>query len=123
MAPMPARRRKSEGDVILKRFTITVLALTLLTATVYAADPGAGKDLFAGKCVMCHGADGAGNTAMGKRFNIQNLRAPEIQKRSDAELAASITKGKNKMPAFEGKLTPEQVSNVVAHIRELPKQK
>ncbi len=101
----------------------SVLALVMFTACAHATDPAAGKDLFAGKCVMCHGADGSGNTAMGKRFNIQNLRAPEIQKRSDVELAASITKGKNKMPAFEGKLTSEQINNVIAHIRELPKQK
>ena len=107
-----------------RAIAVIVLVGGLFMGSSYAGgDAAAGKDLFTGKCAMCHGADGTGNTAMGKRFNIQNLRSPEIQKRSDAELAATITKGKNKMPAFEGKLTPDQVNNVIAHIRELQKQK
>ncbi len=109
---------------MLKTIAVIVLVSGIFVGSSYAAgNATAGKDLFTAKCTMCHGADGAGNTAMGKKFNIQNLRAPEIQKRSDAELAASVTKGKNKMPAFEGKLTPDEIGNVIAHIRELPKQK
>lgn len=33
-----------------------------------------------------------------------------------------ITKGKNKMPAFDGKLTKEQIGQVLAYIRELGKK-
>lgn len=108
---------------MIRAITVIVLVGLLSIGSLYAADAAAGKDLFTGKCAMCHGADGAGNTAMGKRFNIQNLRSPELQKRSDTELAAAITKGKNKMPAFEGKLTSEQTNNVIAYIREVGKQK
>ncbi len=106
-----------------KAIMVLAFGLAVFPGSVYATDAAAGKEVFTSKCVMCHGADGTGNTAMGKRFNIQNLRSPEAQKLSDADLAATITKGKNKMPAFEGKLTPQQVNNVVAHIRELQKQK
>ncbi len=109
---------------MIKAIAVMVLIAGFFVGSSYAGgNAAAGKDLFTAKCAMCHGADGAGNTAMGKKFNIQNLRSPEIQKRSDAELAAAITKGKNKMPAFEGKLTPDEISNVIAHIRQLPKQK
>ncbi len=108
---------------MIRAIAVIGLVAGLLVGSSFAADAAAGKDLFTAKCVMCHGTDGAGNTAMGKKFNIQNLRAPEIQKHSDAELAASITKGKNKMPSFDGKLTADQINNVVAHVRELPKQK
>jgi mono/diheme cytochrome c family protein len=41
---------------------------------------------------------------------------------SDEELETVITKGKNKMPAFEGKLKKEQIVELVAYIRELAKK-
>ena len=108
---------------MIRAIAVFVLVVGLIGSSYAGGDPAAGKDLFTSKCGMCHGADGSGNTAMGKRFNIQNLRSPDLQKRSDADLAAAITKGKGKMPAFEGKLTPEQISNVIAYIRALGKGK
>ncbi len=44
-----------------------------------------------------------------------------MQKQTDAELVQIITKGKDKMPAYDGKLTKEQIDQVVAHVRELGK--
>ncbi len=72
---------------------------------------------------MCHGPEGAAQTAMGKKLGIRDLRSPEVQKQSDAELTQIIEKGKGKMPPFEGKLTKEQSAALVAYIRELAKQK
>lgn len=40
---------------------------------------------------------------------------------SDKELAATISGGKNKMPAYKGKLTDAQINEVVKHIRTLKK--
>ena len=37
------------------------------------------------------------------------------------ELAAIITKGKEKMPAYDGKLTKDQIGEVVKYIRTLKK--
>ena len=76
---------------------------------------------FKAKCAMCHGADASGNTAMGKKFNIPDLRAPEIQKQSKAELGTAIAKGKNKMPAFEGKLTSDEINELATYVRQLKK--
>jgi len=81
-----------------------------------------GPSLFKSKCAMCHGADGKGDSAMGKRLNVRDLGSAEVQKQTDAELTTIITKGKGKMPPFEGKLTAEQVGQVVGYIRELGKK-
>ena len=81
------------------------------------------KDLFVSKCVICHGADGSAKTAIGKNLKVRDFHLPEVQKLSDAELNTIITKGKGKMPAFTGKLTGEQIDQLVAHVRELGKQK
>jgi mono/diheme cytochrome c family protein len=45
-----------------------------------------------------------------------------VQKKSDAELAASITNGKGKMPAFGKKLKADNITQLVAYIRALPKK-
>jgi mono/diheme cytochrome c family protein len=71
---------------------------------------------------MCHGPDGKGETPAGKSTKAVSFAAPEVAKMSDEELETVITKGKNKMPAFEGKLKKEQIVELVAYIRELAKK-
>ncbi|MGC2185951.1 MAG: cytochrome c [Terriglobales bacterium] len=101
-------------------------AIVLVGFAVTASTPLAAQDgptLYKTKCAMCHGADGKGETPMGKKLNIRDLGSPEVQKLTDAELTAIISKGKGKMPPFGGKLTAEQIGQVLAHIRELGKKK
>jgi hypothetical protein len=58
---------------------------------------------------------------MGKNMGVRDLSSADVQKQSDAELAAIITKGKGRMPAQEGKLSKDQISELVKHIRTLKK--
>jgi cytochrome c6 len=96
---------------------LTVLACTLLFSTWSLADEGA--DIFKSKCAMCHGADGKGETSMGKMMKLRDLGSAEVQSQSDADLIGIITNGKGKMPKYEGKLTADQIKDVVKHIRTL----
>ena len=82
----------------------------------------AGETLFKTKCAACHGVDGKGEVLMGKKLGARNLSSAEVQGQSDAQLTEVVTKGKNKMPAYDGKLTKEQIGELVAHIRELGKK-
>lgn len=81
-----------------------------------------GESLFKGKCAMCHGPDGAGKTMMGEKLKIPDLQSADVQKKSEADLKAVIAKGKDKMPAYEGKLSKEQIDSVAAFIRDLGKK-
>jgi cytochrome c6 len=81
-----------------------------------------GESLFKAKCAMCHGPDGAGKTTMGQALRIPDLHSPEVQKLSDAEFTQIVTKGKNKMPAYEEKLSKEQIMQLVGFIRDLAKK-
>ncbi len=99
---------------------ITVVAVLLSSTPLMAQD---GATLYKAKCAMCHGPDGKGETPMGKRLTVRDLGSPDVQKQTDAELNTIITKGKNKMPVFGGKLTAEQIGQLVAHIRDLGKKK
>jgi len=73
-------------------------------------------------CVLCHAPDGSGSSPSGKALKAQDLRSELIQKKTDDELAAAITNGKGKMPAFGKKLKPDQIAQLVAYIRALPKK-
>ena len=97
-----------------------VIGVVLAAVNVFAADdPGA--TLFKAKCAMCHGQDATGNTPMGKNLKIRDLTSADVQKQTDAELDAVITKGKNKMPEYGTKLTKEQISDLEKYVRSLKK--
>jgi mono/diheme cytochrome c family protein len=94
------------------------IALILGSAKFAAAqdDPAA---LYKSKCAACHGADGKGDTAMGKKLGIKDFHSPEVAKMSDTELFEITKKGKDKMPAYNGKLTDDQIKALVKYIRAL----
>jgi mono/diheme cytochrome c family protein len=96
----------------------SLLALTMTTSGL-AQDSG--PDLYKSKCQMCHAADGSGNTPAGKAMKARPFNSPDVLKQSDADMTAVIKKGKNKMPAFEGKLTDAQIASLIAHIHTLQK--
>lgn len=79
------------------------------------------QSLFKSKCATCHGADGSGNTTMGKQLNVRDLRSTEIQKQTNVQLAGIIKNGKGKMPAFGKSLNDGQINQLVAFIRTLRK--
>ena len=91
-----------------------------LANSVRAQDSGAA--LYKAKCAACHGANGKGETAMGKASKLRDLGSPEVQKLSDEDLSGIITNGKNKMPAYGKSLKSEQVKDLVAFIRSLAKK-
>lgn len=105
------------APVLLSIFTLTA------TSSLFAADAAAAEGLFKSKCAMCHGPDGSGKTMMGEKLKISDLRSEAVQKQSDADINKTITSGKEKMPAYSGKLTGEQITQLVAYIRELGKAK
>ena len=101
--------------------SLFMIAVVLLSSVTITAAQGAGKNIFTSKCSICHGPDGSGKTSMGKALNIADLHSEAVQKTSDADLRSIISNGKNKMPAFKGKLTDAQIDDVIAYIRSLAK--
>lgn len=103
-----------------KRMLSLTLALSL-TSLMQVASAETPADTYKAKCAMCHGADGAGSTPAGKALKAQNFHDPSIVKASDSDLVQAITKGKNKMPAFGTQFSQEQITGLVATIRDLQK--
>jgi mono/diheme cytochrome c family protein len=87
------------------------------------ASPGA-EDAYLKKCAVCHHADGSGQTARGKKLKLRDLRSPEVQKLSDAQLFDIIAKGMGKdMPGYEKTMGVNGVREQVSYMRELARKK
>jgi mono/diheme cytochrome c family protein len=101
------------------RTCMVVLAVALACSTwAFAADAAAD---YKAKCGSCHGADGKGDTAVGKSMKVKDLASDEVQKTSDADLTTAIEKGKKPMPGYEGKLSKEQIDALVKYVRAMKK--
>ncbi len=79
-------------------------------------------ETYVAKCQMCHGADGNADTPAGKAMKARSLKSPDVLKESDTDLLAVIKHGKNKMPAFAGKLTEAQMTDLIAYVHTLQKK-
>ena len=98
------------------------LAILLLALPAFTRAQGNADKTYKTNCTLCHGPDGGGSTPSGKALKAEDLRSEVVQKKSDSELTASITGGKGKMPAFGKKLKPDDIQQLVAFIRALPKK-
>ena len=94
-----------------------VAGLSLVIAVGYigaaqAADPRAGAKLYKQHCANCHGERGQGNMP-----GMPNFARGEGLLQSNEKLRVAIENGKGIMPAYRGLLTPQEIRDVIAHMR------
>lgn len=115
---------QEEGLVRRARGTLYFLFAMLLFLRASALAQGSpGATIFKGKCQLCHGADGTGNTTLGKQLQAANLRSKEVQKKTDAELRKAVHDGNGNMPPFADQLNDSQIDQVLKFVRALGKPK
>jgi mono/diheme cytochrome c family protein len=95
----------------------------LLTCVSAFAQGSPGATIFKGKCQLCHGADGTGNTTLGKQLKAADLRSKEVQKRTDADLHKVVHDGNGNMPPFADQLSDAQIEQVLKVVRAFGKAK
>lgn len=103
----------------MKKFLSVLVVLGFLMAARTAlglADDA--EALYKSKCQVCHGPDGKGSAA-GQKIGVKDFHSPEIAKQSDEELFNATKQGKGKMPAYDKKLTDDQIKQLVKYIRSL----
>jgi len=101
-----------------------VILLFAAGASLIAQESGkasSGQAIFKSKCVLCHGADGRGNTPLGKQLQAANLGSKEVQKLSDEKLRQIIHDGQANMPSFADQLSTEEINHVLRFVRSLGK--
>ena len=107
-----------------------ILALSLLVSAfmVTASYAATASDNWDNNCAKCHGADGSGNTRMGKKFKLKDYTDSKVQADlKDEDMAKAIKdgvkdeNGKDRMKAYKDDLTDPEVTDLVAFIRKLKK--
>jgi cytochrome c6 len=99
-----------------------VLVFIMAAASPLRAQEDAAA-LYKAKCASCHAADGSGSTPVGTKLGVKAFSDPEVVKHPDAEWIETTKKGKGKMPAYDGKLTDDQIKTLVKYMRGLAKGK
>jgi len=99
---------------------IAMLATFLLSRAAKAQ--GTGEKSYKAKCAMCRGPDGKGQTPTGKSIKVRDLCSGEGKGETDDRWAEIFHKGKNKMPAYDKKLSEAEIKDVIVSMRGLCKE-
>jgi mono/diheme cytochrome c family protein len=96
---------------------LVVAGLWLLSPATADASAGGdaetGRELFATHCAACHGPDGRGSGNVPPLVGVTERLGPEVA-------ARTIRDGRDRMPAFGDRLDEAQISDLLAHIEQLP---
>jgi len=107
---------------IIRKVLAIGAALAMAAVLTTSAVAQGGADLYKTKCASCHGADGTA-TAIGTKMGAKNFSDPDVAKNTDAAWTDITTNGKNKMPAYKGKLTDDQIKDLIKFVRSLATKK
>ena len=104
---------------------IIIIAAAFGLAVVLNAPAADGKANWDSLCAKCHGADGKGQTTMGKKLGIKDLTDAKVQAELKDEVMAKTIKegvkdkdGKTLMKAFDA-LSDEETKALVQYVRSL----
>lgn len=113
---MPAWRRVTVASAFWPG--VAVIFLTSSSALAQeTGDPQRGRAIFEQNCAMCHGDDAAG--MMGIHPSLRGA----IERLSREGVDITIRKGRDvapPMPAFEGRLSDDDIADVIAYLDALP---
>ena len=104
----------------------TILLATLCFVASSALVRADAKDTWEKQCAKCHGADGKGDTKMGKKLEVKDYTDAKVQAAmKDDDMAKIIKEGKKegdktKMKAFAD-LSDGDIKALVAHVRSFKK--
>ena len=116
----------SSGLVVLAALLLTSGTASGLAQRKTSSSAKQADELFNRNCARCHGADGRGETPMGKVLKAPNLSDPDWWQQnpnltSAKTLRSIVTRGKGAMPAFGKTLTRSEINLLVDRVRKFRK--
>ncbi len=84
-------------------------------------------DRYRSNCARCHGAEGRGDTPLGRTLNApdftdQKWWQEHVAITSTRSLISIVTNGKGGMPAFSKKLNRAEIKTLAAYVRRFRSQ-
>ena len=102
---------------------ISACVVFLFGAALSYAAPAA--ENWENHCTKCHGADGKGQTKAGRKLQVKDYTDAKVQaEMTDEEMTKIITEGANdkagkeKMKAYKGEISPDEIKDLVAYVRK-----
>ncbi|MFM7425934.1 MAG: cytochrome c6 PetJ [Elainella sp.] len=95
------------------------LAVFWLSSPALASDLANGAKVFGSSCAACH--VGGGNLVNAAK-TLKKADLDKYEMASLAAITAQVTNGRNAMPGFGGRLTPEQIEDVAAYVLDQAEQ-
>ncbi len=106
---------------------ILVLSILAMAVTAWSVRAEDAKALYESDCAKCHGADGKGDTKMGKKLGAKDYTDAKVQEALTDDAATKAIKeglkdadGKSLMKPAEG-LSDTDVKGLVAYMRSFKK--
>jgi mono/diheme cytochrome c family protein len=110
---------KNRPMKIKTKTALFIAPIAFFASGAFAADAAANWNQY---CAACHAKDGSGSTMMGKKLGVKDYRDAKVQAEfTDAQATQLITDGKDKMKAFKGKLSADEIKALVAYVRTFKK--
>lgn len=112
----------SNGNSTNTNINSTAAANTAATPAPAASDElASARATYKAVCARCHQESGEGGTVEfdeGGTLKVPSFKSGHGLTHTEAQFARQIAKGGDGMPAFEKKLTPEQINGLVRYIRQ-----
>ena len=111
-------------NVAMKKNILTLIFFVVAAASISAAEA---KENWEKHCQKCHGADGKGQTKMGRQSGVKDYTDSKVQAELKDENAIKIIKegivekGKKKMDPYGDKLSDDEIKALIAYIRAFNK--
>jgi cytochrome c6 len=105
------------------RSKLTAASLLFLLGTGLGLAAPASEN-WENSCAKCHGADGKGQTKIGKKLKLRDYTDAKVQaEMKDEDMIKAITDGvfdagKEKMKSCKGELSSDEIKDLVACIRK-----
>jgi cytochrome c553 len=106
---------------------ILTLSIAIMAVSALSASAADAKANYEKSCAKCHGADGKGETKMGKKSGAKDYTSAKVQDELKDEAAFKAIKegykdkdGKEVMKAAEG-LSDAEIKELVAYMRKFKK--
>jgi mono/diheme cytochrome c family protein len=111
----------SNGNSTNTNTNSTAASNTATPAPAASDELASARATYKAVCARCHQESGEGGTVEfdeGSTLKVPSFKSGHGLTHTEAQFARQIAKGGDGMPAFEKKLTPEQINGLVRYIRQ-----